>query len=314
MAYNESDLIGKHKSEIEELYGTPQWTITDGDIQYWLYREWKDIDLHLLLVRSIESISLTSHPCLRLTFDDSDLLQKVEVSHVKSEQQNNEGEQFLSVCHSTFWTAEELSSILKIQLTKSKGGDKDSAFRLANEFHYTAEIKKLANNGDRSAVFLLAEEFGELVPLSILAAKGDREAIAIKAYLEYHNDSFSGMNYEEILELAESGNIEAQYQLYHHPSTTNKLHWLCHAADLGNHEARYRLGELYWFSAKGRSKNTIQAYKWYKLSALSHWQRARDAVKYTKKEMSVDEVKQAEELFLDWVPGTCEGETTGLLN
>ncbi len=119
-----------------------------------------------------------------------------------------------------------------------------------------------------------------------------------------------------LVERAESGDAEAQWQLYISTgSISYNVAWLCTAADQGHSDARRRVAFLYRSGWYGLEKDPIQAYVWYALSAASGNQVSTEDAKQVWQELAPSEREQAESLLSNWKPRLCQkdlSQTRGL--
>lgn len=128
-------------------------------------------------------------------------------------------------------------------------------------------------------------------------------------------------------ETAAQGDQEAQWTLYEMESTEKNLIWLCRAADQGHVNARYELGELYYYgSDKYRNFENIhvipdlsRSCMWFSLAGyvqisgqpnqdnngpLSVLYKSAE-VQRTAMVMTRDELEEAKRLITIWKPGQC---------
>jgi TPR repeat protein len=110
----------------------------------------------------------------------------------------------------------------------------------------------------------------------------------------------------------ESGNTLSEYRLkyFYDNRTSNPIAsktMLCLAADDGSSEARYLLGDIFWFGTE-TERNLNRAYVWYRLSEDCGHYWASKAVQRMQKLLTQNELAEAEESLKDWKPGQCQIE------
>ena len=109
-------------------------------------------------------------------------------------------------------------------------------------------------------------------------------------------------------ERAETGDAEAQWRLYKRTDDVvdiSNMIWLCRAADGGQPWARMEIGRLYQEGIVLK-KNQFRAYLWYALAGQAGLVNALDEIIDLRKQMSLEQIKEADQLITDWQPGQCE--------
>ena len=171
---------------------------------------------------------------------------------------------------------------------------------------------------ERAAVLTRAdlERNDKIADLEPRALAGDVEA-AIEL------NALSG-NSAPLLALARAGDGTAAYALYEQLSQQpaameNAWRWLCAAAAGGNPEARSELGHWQrtsvWEHSGDDRLDAVRnlgiepddrvAYVWYTLAAAAGDPRAESLRGYVADDMTVDQVREAEEMAGDWQPEDC---------
>ena len=187
--------------------------------------------------------------------------------------------------------ATDCSLILKLRIrtlrSEAKRGKIDSAAVLAVHYGQSEIIEKLSiNNNDAQQI------------LSLIAYG--------RTYQDY---PLAGLTDSDLNKQALEGNPEASYQLYWKKATPDPHLWLCHAADLGHHQARHRLGVLYWYGAEGIKQDYLQSYKWHALAARTGNYESWKEVRRIKSEvLNSEDVMRADMLVRSWNRGQCEQE------
>jgi hypothetical protein len=96
------------------------------------------------------------------------------------------------------------------------------------------------------------------------------------------------------------------------------IKFLCKAADGGIKKAQVRLGWAFRIG-DGVVRDIEKSYMWYKLASSKNYneneyfdkaiqKQASVDLTYLKKSMTLEEIRQAEQLFSKWMPGQCERE------
>jgi hypothetical protein len=91
---------------------------------------------------------------------------------------------------------------------------------------------------------------------------------------------------------------------------TTRFQWLCRAADHGHPNAQAEVGRHHLKGLNSLQKDLTRAYVWYTLSASSScfsYSYAFDLQKLTR-EMTSEQIAQAEKQLQNWGPGLCEHE------
>jgi TPR repeat protein len=79
--------------------------------------------------------------------------------------------------------------------------------------------------------------------------------------------------------------------------------WWRRAADQNNAEAQYTLG-LAYFLGKGVREDRVMAYMWCNLAAAQDFQKAAELRDNLAKEMSSQQISDAQKLSAEWKPVT----------
>lgn len=214
-------------------------------------------------------------------------------------------------------------------------GARDAALALAVDYEETTQtLRDLADNGDLEAATVLARYFANPTALHALAVSGSTGAAVELAAItgnvepllaltpEYASTEDSTLaisrhtvkllrSFSHSPETKEAGALAYKVfgRLAIEVRTAEALTWLCIAADLGNRDARYRLGQLYrpWSQGKYELKpNNRLAYMWYTLAA-SPGERAVNSRDVLLAEMTPEEVEDAMQMVHNWKPGQCPG-------
>ena len=78
--------------------------------------------------------------------------------------------------------------------------------------------------------------------------------------------------------------------------------WMC-AADQNNAEAQFSLG-LAYFLGKGVREDRVRAYMWSSLAAAQDFQKAADFRDNLAKQMTSQQISEAQRLSAEWKPVT----------
>jgi TPR repeat protein len=112
-------------------------------------------------------------------------------------------------------------------------------------------------------------------------------------------------------ERAARGDPDAQWKLY----KLNKYHgeydfkWLCKAAEQGDYRAQWELGYLHGYGLYGVRKDLVLSLMYYSLvEAAGHDPKGVDNM---RKQLSPEQLTEAEHLYESWKPGRCEREILG---
>lgn len=211
-----------------------------------------------------------------------------------------------------FDDSHRLSGYKKLPFAGSKQDSFIQAkYKVSKEFRLRlTELRAEAIQGKIESASVLAVAFGDPSFLEKQATENldaQRALTFIKYGRSYSSSSLAGLTDTELSKRALGGDPEASYQLYWNKSDTQPLAWLCHAADLGQHEARYRLGVLYWQGSEGLEQDNVQSYKWYVLAAQTGNYDAWKELRRIKREvLTADDLAQANALVGSWKPGQCE--------
>ena len=109
---------------------------------------------------------------------------------------------------------------------------------------------------------------------------------------------------------AEEGDVEAMYEVG--LMTDLEARWVLHcpAAHQGHANAQYSMADYYRYGWGGVEKNIIKSYVWLTLSLKGGDPRAAGARDRTERDMTADQIAEAESLLAKWKPNPaeCEGE------
>jgi hypothetical protein len=103
---------------------------------------------------------------------------------------------------------------------------------------------------------------------------------------------------------AEKGDADAQYEV---GRFLYSWKWFCLAANQNHIEAAYRVAVFYEAGNAPVSHDPVRAYMWYSLAA------SREA-EYAAKDMTPEQIAEAERLVAEWEPNPseCEASTTAV--
>lgn len=173
-------------------------------------------------------------------------------------------------------------------------------------------LRAEAKQGQIDSAAVLAVHYGEteyLEGLSINDNNAQRALSLIEYGEKYKSRSLSGLTDDDLIKRALDGNPEASYQLYWNQAEPDPHFWLCHSADLGQSQARYRIGMLYWNGAEGITQDYIESYKWYALAAQVGNYNAWKEIRRIKDEaFDGDDASRTADLIRSWNKGQCEQE------
>lgn len=125
------------------------------------------------------------------------------------------------------------------------------------------------------------------------------------------DDPISIAELEELKQQASSGNVESQYEAGRYLFNVNKeesWYWMCGAAMKGHEEARIWTGLFYEYGLDPVEPDSVAALMWYRLSGkagISHRKKLEN-------EVDGERAAKASQMALEWVPGSCSGNNTGL--
>lgn len=175
--------------------------------------------------------------------------------------------------------------------------------------------KSIAREGDSKKIklaVLALEEFKApgIDPQVWLEKGSNQEEPLAEAYYRYLREpQVLGLNSTQWLERAESGDSEAQLQIYWNTVSKERQsahRWLCRSAENGNPDARYRIGALYQHGAEGVSKDNAHAFLWYELARLAGSSQAALILDVFVPTMTSGEKKKGKLLLVDWTFGLCK--------
>jgi hypothetical protein len=171
-------------------------------------------------------------------------------------------------------------------------------------------LRTEALQGKIDSASVLAVTFGDPSFLEKLAAENpdaQRVLTLINYGKSYNSSSTAGLTDAELSKHALQGDPKASYQLYWNRSDPGPHIWLCRAADLGQPEARYRLGVLYWYGSEGVKQDYVESYKWYALSAQTgNYEAWKESRRIKREVLTPDDATRANTLVNSWQPGKCE--------
>ena len=92
-----------------------------------------------------------------------------------------------------------------------------------------------------------------------------------------------------------------------HFGTVEGMMLLCLATSQGHRNAAANLGRIYGFGHEPVDRNNVEAYKWYAVAATLGDREVPYKIKMISKEMTAEEIAEAERRAREWRPGDCEG-------
>jgi outer membrane protein assembly factor BamE (lipoprotein component of BamABCDE complex) len=195
--------------------------------------------------------------------------------------------------------------------------DREGILNNAKKFDCNAIPKLQANTlraeakqGQIDSAAVLAVQYGEKEYLNKLSIKdiNAQRALSLIEYGEnYKGKTLSGLTDDDLRKHALDGNPEASYQLYWNKASPDPYFWLCHSADLGQSQARHRIGMLYWNGAEGIRQDYIESYKWYALAAqVGNYEAWKEIRRINNEVFSSDDADRAEASIRSWNKGQCE--------
>ena len=171
-------------------------------------------------------------------------------------------------------------------------------------------LRAEAKQGQTDSAAVLAVQYGEkehLERLSINDNNAQRALLLIDYGKEYRGELLSGLTDDELINRALDGNPEASYQLYWNKAEPDPHFWLCHSADLGQSQALYRIGMLYWNGAESVRQDYIESYKWYALAAqVGNYEAWKEIRRINIEVFDGDDTARADALIRSWNKGQCE--------
>jgi len=116
---------------------------------------------------------------------------------------------------------------------------------------------------------------------------------------------------EVLLSEAKIGNAAAQWELYKRSKSTGvpDLRVLCEAAEQGDYRARWELGYIYNNGLYGVRKDLVLSIMWYSLVESDGHDPA--GVDNIRKQLTPEQLTEAEHLYETWKPGQCKREMFG---
>jgi len=184
-------------------------------------------------------------------------------------------------------------------------------YQVSKEFRsQLKELRSEAIQGRIESASVLAVTFGDfsfLEKKAVESPDAQRVLTLIKQGKSYNSSSLAGLTDTELSSRALKGDPEASYQLYWNKFDPGPHVWLCRAANLGQHEARHRLGVLYWYGSKGLKQDNGQSYKWYVLAArMGNYNAWKELRRIKGKVLTADDIAQANALVRSLQTGQCE--------
>jgi outer membrane protein assembly factor BamE (lipoprotein component of BamABCDE complex) len=171
-------------------------------------------------------------------------------------------------------------------------------------------LRAEAKQGQIDSAAVLAVQYGEkeyLKELSINDINAQRSLSLIEYGENYKGKSLLGLTDDDLRKHALDGNPEASYQLYWNKAAPDPYYWLCHSADLGQSQARYRIGLLYWNGAEGIRQDYIESYKWYALAAeVGNYEAWKEIRRINNEVFDGVDAERAEASIRSWIKGQCE--------
>lgn len=304
-----SALIGSTKEEVIQHFGKPDWQLPGVDKSYFIYSSSGVIDAmwdiffpYLILPAEVygdhgwEPIF-----CSIFEFNKSGVLHHFDSNHdIYYLREYDEDDESFSLL--------DLGSLdyLKICLHQFFS-DKEVDELLNSEMRYRAE------KGDIGAAVILAREYDDTSPLRALAKHSTEAKVALNmietnavSYTWKGLGSLSNLSEIKLKQMAQHGNVEAQYTLYW-VKDPQAITWLCRAANKGHAEARYRLCTILRERAIFLELDMISPYVWCSLAtARGHTQAWSLANQMRWEDFTADQVDRASRLLLEWQPDNCK--------
>jgi hypothetical protein len=105
--------------------------------------------------------------------------------------------------------------------------------------------------------------------------------------------------------------VAEQYAWYlsRPPNDPDRLPYLCRAADGGHPNAQIEVGRHYSQGVDGVTKDLKRAYVWYSLAQGAFGRGVH--LQLIAKEMTPEQIAEAEQMLTDWKPGQCERDLLG---
>jgi TPR repeat protein len=107
---------------------------------------------------------------------------------------------------------------------------------------------------------------------------------------------------EKLLANAESGDVDAQWELYFRGYPPSNWPWLCRAAQNRHSLAQYTLGDHYEHGKSPLSRDYVQAHKWYNLADQSGHYAAASRRDQLAEKMTPAKIAEGERLAAEWTP------------
>ncbi len=87
--------------------------------------------------------------------------------------------------------------------------------------------------------------------------------------------------------------------------------WMCLSAHQGDHDAQYVLGNYYRQGSNLVLQDPIEAHKWLSLAAKDGDAFTRRYRDFVARQLTPEQIAQAERLLAEWEPNPAECETIG---
>jgi GDP-D-mannose dehydratase len=97
------------------------------------------------------------------------------------------------------------------------------------------------------------------------------------------------------------GNLDALRDWGYAKDYVEAVKWYCKAAEQGDAQSQFNLGSCYEYG-RGVTKDLIQAYKWLNLAAATGKSGAENKRENIEKEMTADQIAEAQRLSREWQP------------
>ncbi len=290
-------LVGSKKAQVLTKVGMPTYLLVSPKMResYYLYDY--DISNHSFRGGLIPNAATFLWPvggnvtrkggklCYLIAFDTNQNMVRYEIKDARQSDnpvETNADKSWLDEpsadCQEYIWDSKELSEMLDVDLTTNVEG--------------LAPLRMLAMEGDPAAAIALTWGTGDITSLKALALNGETHA-ASGLYDELSRDS------QTIVEA---------------------WRYLCVAANKGDGKAQEKMGFWYRTTVK-RYPNISElqqiaeetdiypdnriAYMWYTLSDANGNPDALRIRAYTVRDMTPEEIGQAEQMVRDWKPGDC---------
>lgn len=181
-------------------------------------------------------------------------------------------------------------------------------------YHYVIIVAGNEPQTDSGAVEGLANEIGKVITELAKSGKTRLTVLALEDFGTSNNTTenkeVEPLSEEQLLSEAETGNTQAQWQLYKHKELRGKYKRLCEAAEQGDYRAQWELGYLHANGLYGVRKDLVLSAMWYGLvESAGHNPGGVDTI---RERLTLEQRIKAEHLYENWNPGQCEREIFGI--